>query len=150
MVSVTKMFSPWVTVVFAAVAAPFTLLIASLILSWPVPPMSVALMTPFVLDALPPITFLTDSAVLNSWPPLTASWLLAATLPSTTLMILAPLASKPLALTWPVKTGASAKSNVTLLPVLTAVRLESLELIVCTAVSALPRLVLVAALRSTA
>ena len=71
-------------------------------------------------------------------------------LPSATLTILTPLASKPLPLTTPVKVGASAKSNTTLLPVLVAVRLGSLELTVCTAVSALLRLVLVSALRSTA
>ena len=73
MVSLTKIFSPWVTTVFAALAALLTLVIAPSIVSASVPPMLVVVMTPPVLTALPPITFLIDSAEPNSWPPFTAS-----------------------------------------------------------------------------
>ena len=88
MVSLTMIFSPWVTVVLALVAASFTVLMAPSMVFSPVPPISVVLIRPFVLVVLPPITALTTSAASNSWLPLMASVEPWAMLPAATPVIL--------------------------------------------------------------
>ena len=92
---VTSILSPATTVLCLA-AVPATVLIASLMLFSPVPPMSLMLKLPSLpTAALPPNTVFTESATPYSWLPLTASVELAPTLPAATLVILLPAALIP-------------------------------------------------------